>query len=451
MLSETCRELLAAYVDGELNTRQQDAVRRLLHGSAEAREMLRRMQGDAAALRQLPRQRLDRDLSGPVMRMIAERGLRPESQRHRLEARRPNLSAWAGFSAAAAALLLVALGSYLYFSTSQENGRDDAVVAKGKTDLTARPSERGKDGSRQTSPPPSPKKDTAIAVAEKAPETELVPPPAQALAANEPGPAKTPEAEVLAAPDPVAGMEMFKVAPVTQLQIVKLADLDMAPRRQQLLTDLRKEPAYRMESPVKDSIRAFDRLQSVLTARGIGLAIDQTAQARMNASARLMKIKTNFVLYVEDVTPDELVQLLQSVAAEDRKTDKTKKGDFLIEAVVVNAMTDADREELCKLMGQKGRKLPDPPSGPLGTDVRKPVADKTADDIAKSLTGQSAMPRPEPGKMTTKPQERLALAMPYNPVRPRSDSPEIKRFLGHHKPPRPGSLQALLVLREMSS
>src|SRR5262245_24543883 len=113
MLSETCRELLAAYVDGELNTRQQDAVRRLLHGSAEAREWLRRMQEDAAALRQLPVQRLDRDLSAPVMRIIAERGLRPPTRRRRAETSRPNFAAWASFSAAAAALLLVALGSYL--------------------------------------------------------------------------------------------------------------------------------------------------------------------------------------------------------------------------------------------------------------------------------------------------------------------------------------------------
>src|SRR5262249_794927 len=179
------------------------------------------------------------DVVGPVMRIIAERGLRPPIRRRRVVSRRPNFPAWAGVSAAAAALLLVALGSYLYFSASQENGRDDAFAAKGKTDLTARPSEQGKDGSKRTSPTLAPKNDTATPVAVKPPEPESVPPPA--LAANDSGPAKSPDAEVLAAPDPVAGMEMFKVAPVTQLQIVKLADLDLAPRRQQLLTDLRKQ------------------------------------------------------------------------------------------------------------------------------------------------------------------------------------------------------------------
>ena len=121
-----------------------------------------------------------------------------------------------------------------------------------------------------------------------------------------------------------------------------------------------------------------------------------------------------------------------------------------VEVVVFNSMTDADREELCKLLGVKAKKLPDPQgTGPLGVDVRKPLSEKTGDDIAKSLTGQGGVPRPEPGKTMTKPPERLALAMPYNPVRPRPDSPEIKRFLAARKPPRPGTVHVLLVLREM--
>jgi hypothetical protein len=449
MLTDHCRQLLAAYVDGELNARQQDTVLRLLHGSPEARELLRRMQQDAAAVRLLPRRRLERDLSAPVVQLIVERRLQPGSRRRRsVERRQPNFPAWAGFSAAAAALLLVAFGSYLYFSATMEDGPENRVAAKGKANAPVRPADRpAGDGRREQTP--QPKKDGESAVAVKTSDPESVPAPAVAQAPDEPVPGKAPDAAIMAAPDPIASMEMFRVAAVTQPQILKLADLDQAPRGQQLLQELRKQPAYRMESPVKDSIKAFDRLKAALASRGIGLVIDQTAQARTSAPARLAKIKTNFVLYVEDVTPEELVQLFQSAAAEDRKAEKLKKGDGQFEAVVINAMTDADREELCKLLGQKGRKLPDPPTGPLGADVRKPVADKTADDIAKSLAGQGGVPRPEPGKPAAKPQERLALAVPYNPVRPRPDSPEIKRFLAGRKPPKPGTLQVLLVLREL--
>ena len=448
MLTDRCHELLAAYVDGELTPRQHKALLRLLQRSAEARDLLRRMQQDAEALRQLPQQRLDRDLSAPVVRLIVERRLQPGSGRRRriTERRQPNFPAWAGFSAAAAALLLVALGSYVYFSASMNEGPNEDALAKGKIEQPVKPPEKPKNDKLPT---PEPKKEQAPAVAVKPTEPETVPPPTVA----ESGTGKPADAAIVAAPDPVAGMEMFRVAPVTPLRIVKLAELDQEAGRQALLKDLRKEPGHRMESPCKNSLKAFDRLKAALTASGIGLVIDQTAQGRMTAQARLTKLKTNFVLYVEDVTPEELVQLLQHAAAEDRKAEKTKKGDTQFEAVVVNAMTDADREELCKLLGVKAKKLPDPPAatGPFGVDVRKPLSEKTGDDIAKNLTGQGGVPRPESGKSPVKPPERLALAMPYNPVRPRPDSPEIKRFLAGRKPPRPGTVQVLLVLREMGA
>jgi hypothetical protein len=82
-------------------------------------------------------------------------------------------------------------------------------------------------------------------------------------------------------------------------------------------------------------------------------------------------------------------------------------------------------------------------------DVRKPVAEKTGDDISKTLTGQGGVPRPDPGKQPIKPSERLALAMPYNPERPRPESAEIKRFLTNRKAARPGAVQLLLVVREI--
>jgi hypothetical protein len=442
MLTHNCRDLLTAYVDGELTARQHRAVLRLLQRSADARDLLRQMQRDSEALRQLPIPRLERDLAAPVVRIIAERRLRPGSRRRIVERPQPNFAAWAGFSAAAAALLLVALGSYLYFSMSLQGGAERDSVAKGKAEPARQPVP-------EPAPPPAPdlRTNPQPAVAVKKPDPELVPTPAIAEA---PGSNKTPDA--IAAPsDPIAGMEMFKVAPVTQLQVVKLTDLDQEPRRKQLLTDLAKQPAFRMESPVKDSIKAFDRLKAALTARGIGLVIDGTAQSRMTSSARLAKIKTNFVLYVEDITPEELVQLFRDAAGEDRRAEKVKKGDTQLEALVINTMADADREELCKLLGVKGKKLPDPPTGPLGVDIRKPISEKTGDDITKSLTGQGGLPRPESGKITGKPPERLALVMPYNPVRPRPDSPEVKRFLASRKPPRAGTMQVLLVLRELGA
>src|SRR5262249_30056386 len=62
MLRARHRELLPAYVDGELSNRQRRQFLRLLHRSPEARVLLRQMQRDAKALRDLPRPRLPGDL-----------------------------------------------------------------------------------------------------------------------------------------------------------------------------------------------------------------------------------------------------------------------------------------------------------------------------------------------------------------------------------------------------
>jgi hypothetical protein len=454
MLTDRDRELLAGYVDGELTARQRRAVSRLLEQSAEARALLRKMQHDAAALQALARPPLDRDLSGPVLRTIAERRLQPGSRRRRVVAPRSSaFPMWVGFSAVAASLLLIATTSYFYFTAStDERAGDNAVADSGKRTT----SNKARKESKVNTGAPGPQHGGTL-TAHQAESSELVPPPARATEANEPSSAvaqtnaKPSDADVVGAPGPIANMEMFLIAKITQLRIVKLSDLEQESERQQLLQALRKEPGYRIESPCKDSTKAFDRLQAVLTAQGIGLAIDQVAQARMNARRAGAKIKTNFVLYVEDVAPEELLKALRQVASDDRSAEAKKKGDGQFDSIVVNRMTDGDREELCKLLGLKAKKLPDvaPVKGPLGTDVRKPVADKTGDDITKALTGQGGVPRPDPGKQPVKLPERLALAMPYNPERPRPESPEIKRFLTSRKSTRPGTVQLLLVVREI--
>jgi anti-sigma factor RsiW len=77
MLPDRDRELLAASVDGELGSRQRHRVARLLERSEEARRFLDSMQQDAQVLRALAPPRLNEDLSGSVLRTIAEHCLVP--------------------------------------------------------------------------------------------------------------------------------------------------------------------------------------------------------------------------------------------------------------------------------------------------------------------------------------------------------------------------------------
>jgi hypothetical protein len=112
-------------------------------------------------------------------------------------------------------------------------------------------------------------------------------------------------------------------------------------------------------------------------------------------------------------------------------------------------LTADDRKDLAALLGVDPlQSVPAKPKTPLGVDIRQPIANGTVAQVSQSLAGQGT-PRPEPGKpVTVKPAERLALLLPYAPVRTKpAASKEIKQFLDSRKEGQPGTVQMLLVLR----
>src|SRR5262245_49417765 len=111
MLSDRLRQLLTAYVDGELTNRQRKAVVRLLRRSPEARALLRKLQQDAARLRALPRRRLDDEFTARVVAAA-----RRQARQRRQESARPaTIPVWVACAAVAAILLAVGVASYFYF------------------------------------------------------------------------------------------------------------------------------------------------------------------------------------------------------------------------------------------------------------------------------------------------------------------------------------------------
>src|SRR5262245_45757606 len=111
MLTEQQRELLTAYVDGELSNRQRRAALRLLRRSAEARALLHKLQHDSAILRLLPSPPPPVDLSGPVVQAIQECAVVRELPRR--PASRP-LPAWTGWAAAASVMLLAGASTFFF-------------------------------------------------------------------------------------------------------------------------------------------------------------------------------------------------------------------------------------------------------------------------------------------------------------------------------------------------
>src|SRR5258708_5038577 len=116
MLDEKDRELLTAYVDGELSARQRRAATRLLRKSTDARTLLRKLQADSDALIRLSMPPAAPDVSDPVIQLIVERGLQPGHRKPQSVAAIP---LWKGLLAAAAVLLAVSAASFLFFKLMQ--------------------------------------------------------------------------------------------------------------------------------------------------------------------------------------------------------------------------------------------------------------------------------------------------------------------------------------------
>jgi hypothetical protein len=446
MLLERHRQLLTAYVDGELTNRQRRYVDRLLRRSAEARSLLAQLLEDARTLGRLPQPQLPADLSGPILRTIAERRLTPRSHRPGRVTRYP---AWvapaATWAAAAAVLLLLGVGSYLYFATSLvtpphapiAQTEADPVVPKHRVEPVPQVASRTDTPSAKPQPksPHSPEK----APLTKAPEVDRTP--------EKPAVPATPPARPNEETAFTGRLELLPtlVQDLLLPAVFKIRDLDQESGRQKLLGDLRKDRAFRLELPCRHGSRALDRLQAVARAHQLGLLIEKRAQDYLKLPAQL---KTSYAVYLENLTPEELTQLLRHLGGEDRKNTR-KPADAEFESLVVTRLTSADHKELAELLGQDPTETePEPaPKGPLGTDPRKSLADLTTTQVTQALAGQGATARPEAGKPSLKPVENVALVLAYTVSRPSVIAPEVKHFLDTRTPARPGTLRVLLVLR----
>jgi hypothetical protein len=124
MNRETMRELLTAALDGVLPSTERKTVQRLLHESAEARTLFAQLKCDVGRLKSLPKMSAPLDLASVVLNQIQENGLTPTPLPPKpAPAKRPNwgwLPVWTNIVTAASVLLLVSIGSYLYFIASQD-------------------------------------------------------------------------------------------------------------------------------------------------------------------------------------------------------------------------------------------------------------------------------------------------------------------------------------------
>lgn len=446
MLQDRYRQLLTAYVDGELSRRQRRHVARLLSRSAEARQLLQQLQADAQALRQLPRPELPTDLTGPILRTIAQRRLTPGQRRIASStSASPWIAPFASWAAAAAILVILGATSYLYFASS--------LSQQAKTDLAQKqPAPPAVDSQPKRVDSPSIEDETPQIVSrEKSPQSKDQAAAAKTLVVGKErrdnnGPKVSDKApsqpkEETALTDRLEMFQLDRVPDILPL-VVKVSDLEQDSVRKQLSSELRKDSDFRLELPCQNGTKAFERVQKAAQTLHFGLILDKQAQERIKS-----KWRTNYVLYVENLPPDELIRFVQQIGIEDRKSAAGRPAEARIDRLVLTRMTAQHRKELSTLLGIDPTTTPSRTTEAPVADPRKPLTDLTAQQVEKALAGQGSAPRPQNGKPAAKAPEHYVLVLPYNPVRPTPGSDEIKLFLEKRKPARAGTIRVLLVLR----
>jgi hypothetical protein len=403
MLPDRITQLLSAYVDGELNSRERRHVTRILRKSSEARQLLHKLKQDSMILRRLPRKKTQIDLTESAMGTISLRGLKlPKIETPAFVAppRKPKRSSRFWLVLALGALLLAILGiaSYFFFAaafqrTAQNDGDTPPTGTEGPGDR------------------PDPDRPLPVIGVLHEPESDM--PPARGV-----NPRK----------DERYGMTSLRVPQFVAAQprlmpILAIRNLDQPAASQELLEELKKDSASRIDVFCQtDTIAALDRLQAACKASGVTLRLDAYAQQRVTKRDR-----TNFALYCEDLSPEGWIALFQHLAREDKKA--ASGGQF--DRLTVSPVTAA---ELAKVLGGEPTHYQQPSrKGPLGVDVSQDVSSKTGNQILDTMSSQG---RPS--------SERQAVVVPYLPQP--GFSREVSRIVENRKGWQPGAVQVLLIL-----
>jgi hypothetical protein len=302
------------------------------------------------------------------------------------------------FVAAIAVLAAVAIGSYLFGSLPRQPAAPNVTVTK-------RPPTKIGSG---THPFVGPE-----AVAERASPIESSDSSAADSAVAQLPPDWKGNTASPPAPDPLGTTsapppKLTKIDP-PRLLALPVRELDSPEARKRLLLELRKTDVHHIDLFSKDPAKAFERLQAAIRGRNIKLVVDAVAQ-----DAVKRKVRGQFLIYCDDLTAADWSQVLQSIAAADKKA-----GDNVFDHLVVLPFDGADQRELTTL---------------FGTDLSQ--------DDARRPGGGAAEPKKE---------SRQAFAAGLFPRRTPLNSKDVRQFMDGHRDRANGDLAVVLVLRMPSN
>jgi hypothetical protein len=209
----------------------------------------------------------------------------------------------------------------------------------------------------------------------------------------------------------------------------ELADDEGA--RNKLAAEMKKDELIRLDLFCRSTPGALDLVLNALKARGIVVFTDAFAQEQLKK-----KSPPELMIFTESLTPDEVAQLLTALGTEDKKSGA---GEF--DTLVAAPFLPADLTQMSKLLGLPAV-TPKPAKGKTGVDIRKPLPEGTANQVAESLSKLGSGSRP-PSK-----NEKLAVVVSYSPVNANpAASKEIKQFLDRRGDRKPDAKPLMLVLK----
>lgn len=436
MIAADQLELLTAAVDGELTPRQARRVRRLLAESADARAVFARLRDDSERLRNLPRATPPADLIERVMACLPADSpvITPAPPGRIPSARpvgRPHRPSWLPLAVAASVLVGVSAGSFLFFVRQNEPAPGFAgKYSKGGTNqpkyAEILPPENGR---LPSAPAPTESGDNRVV------RNDSTNPPVGPGAPDEiPAPRLIDRDALGGKPVVLPPLELIQVRiPL----LVSATDLDREDARQQLIEELGRDGAYRIDLFVKDAARAAEVFQRVGPANGLTLYTDAAGLDRVKK-----KQATAVVLFTDSLSPAEVRDLLVKAAADDANTLPRA-----FEMLHVTALQPPEHRDHQKDFTKDLRDLlgVDPglwkkPVVPAGAATEpKPISAGTGDMVVKTLTA--------------KPGEKPAVLLAYGPPQARTVpamSAELKQYLARRGDRKPNTVPVAIVIRPTS-
>src|SRR5262245_41144683 len=342
MLSDRVKQLLCQAVDGDLDDRQRRALQKLLLESEEARALYHRLRLDGQRLRELPRKELPAHFATEVVRQLGrERVVTPASV---AKTAQRYLPMWANLAAAVAVLLAVSLGTYIVVTLDQQQ-RAARENAEKKV-----PEPNPDTPQRQSNPAPE------IAINDRKTEPNIVEPLPLPLPRDDDAVAAAPMPELPETQEPEnkaaltvpfnRTLDLFKVEIPKIPPILAVRELDKT-LRGELRKSIAGEDAVHLDLFCKDANKGFERVLQTLKGQGKRVVVEALAQQRLKAGT-----KTNYVIFAETLTPDDVEKLFTALAAEERKGETPQ-----LEKLVAVTMSATDQKTLAALLGIDPKQL----------------------------------------------------------------------------------------------